>query len=70
MAWELSSSGFLMTLSGFVPELLEEDFNPLVTRALEKANVDRNEIAQWCIHPGEEEYLMRSIAACHSRMAT
>ena len=57
MAWELSSSGFLMTLSGFVPELLEEDFNPLVTRALEKANVDRNEIAQWCIHPGGRRIL-------------
>jgi predicted naringenin-chalcone synthase len=57
MAWELSSSGFLMTLSGFVPELLEEDFNPLVTRALEKANVERNEIAQWCIHPGGRRIL-------------
>ena len=57
MAWELSSSGFLMTLSGFVPELLEEDFNPLVTKALEKANVDRTEIAQWCIHPGGRRIL-------------
>ena len=57
MAWELSSSGFLMTLSGFVPELLEEDFNPLVTRALEKANIERNEIAQWCIHPGGRRIL-------------
>ena len=57
MAWELSSSGFLMTLSGFVPELLEEDFNPLVTRALEKANVERNDIAQWCIHPGGRRIL-------------
>jgi len=57
MAWELSSSGFLMTLSGFVPELLEEDFNPLVTKALEKANVDRKEIAQWCVHPGGRRIL-------------
>ena len=57
MAWELSSSGFLMTLSGFVPELLEEDFNPLVTRALEKAKVERKEIAQWCIHPGGRRIL-------------
>ncbi len=57
MAWELSSSGFLMTLSGFVPELLEEDFNPLVTRALERANLDRNEIAHWCIHPGGRRIL-------------
>lgn len=26
MAWELSSSGFLMTLSGYIPDLIEEDF--------------------------------------------
>jgi predicted naringenin-chalcone synthase len=57
MAWELSSSGFLMTLSGFVPELLEEDFNPLVTRALEKAGIDRSEISGWCIHPGGRRIL-------------
>jgi len=57
MAWELSSSGFLMTLSGFVPELLEEDFNPLVTRALEKANIDKREISHWCIHPGGRRIL-------------
>ena len=26
MAWELSSTGFQMTLSGYVPDLIEEDF--------------------------------------------
>jgi len=57
MAWELSSSGFLMTLSGFVPELLEEDFKPLVTRALEKAGIDQREISYWCIHPGGRRIL-------------
>jgi len=57
MAWELSSSGFLMTLSGFVPELLEEDFNPLVTRALEKARIDKKDIAHWCLHPGGRRIL-------------
>jgi predicted naringenin-chalcone synthase len=31
MAWQLSSKGFLMTLSGYVPELIEEDFHGLVT---------------------------------------
>ncbi len=36
MAWELSSTGFIMTLSGFVPDLIEEDFRGLVERALEK----------------------------------
>ena len=33
MAWELSSSGFLMTLSGYIPELIEEDFLQLTNRA-------------------------------------
>ena len=57
MAWELSSSGFLMTLSGFVPELLEEDFDPLVTKALEKAGIEKKQIAHWCIHPGGRRIL-------------
>lgn len=52
MAWELSSSGFLMTLSGFIPDLIEADFEPLVQRALQNAGLHKNEIAQWCVHPG------------------
>jgi predicted naringenin-chalcone synthase len=57
MAWELSSTGFLMTLSGYVPELIEEDFSPLVTRALEKSFVKKEEIKHWCIHPGGRRIL-------------
>jgi predicted naringenin-chalcone synthase len=52
MAWEMSSSGFLMTLSGYVPQLLEEDFSPLVMRALDKAGISKEAITRWCIHPG------------------
>ena len=52
MAWELSSTGFLMTLSGYVPELIEEDFEQLVQRALQHAGIHKEDIAQWCIHPG------------------
>ncbi|MFN5133868.1 MAG: type III polyketide synthase [Chitinophagaceae bacterium] len=52
MAWELSSTGFLMTLSGYIPDLIEEDFEPLVNRALQHAGVQKEEIDQWCIHPG------------------
>lgn len=52
MAWELSGTGFLMTLSGYVPALIEEDFEPLVKRALQHADVDKESIGQWCIHPG------------------
>lgn len=57
MAWELSSRGFLMTLSGFVPELIEKDFNPLVSEALSSAEISREQITHWCIHPGGKKIL-------------
>jgi predicted naringenin-chalcone synthase len=57
MAWELSSSGFLMTLSGYVPDLIEEDFEQLVGRALEKSRLSKNDISHWCIHPGGKRIL-------------
>jgi predicted naringenin-chalcone synthase len=57
MAWEISSSGFLMTLSGYIPDLIEEDFEPLVERALKTAGVGRDEITHWCVHPGGKRIL-------------
>jgi predicted naringenin-chalcone synthase len=52
MSWQLSSSGFLMKLSGYVPELIEQDFNRFLQNALENANMNEEEISHWCIHPG------------------
>jgi predicted naringenin-chalcone synthase len=57
MAWELSSSGFLMTLSGYVPELIEEDFLTVVSRSLNHSNLQLNDIDSWCIHPGGKRIL-------------
>jgi predicted naringenin-chalcone synthase len=57
MAWELSSKGFLMTLSSYIADLIEEDFDMLVTNALQAANLDRKEITHWCIHPGGKKIL-------------
>ncbi len=57
MSWELSSSGFLMTLSGYVPELIEQDFNMLLMNALQNAKVNKNDISHWCIHPGGKRIL-------------
>jgi predicted naringenin-chalcone synthase len=53
MAWELSSTGFLMTLSGYVPDLIEEDFKSIV----ERAAGDVSTISHWCIHPGGKRIL-------------
>ena len=57
MSWELSSSGFLMTLSGYVPDLIEQDFNRLLTNALGYANFNKEDISHWCIHPGGKRIL-------------
>jgi predicted naringenin-chalcone synthase len=57
MAWELSSSGFLMTLSGYIPELIEEDFESLVNRSLQKAAIKKEAVHHWCIHPGGKRIL-------------
>lgn len=57
MAWELSSKGFLMTLSGYVAELIGEDFNTLVTDALTAAGLTKEQVTHWCIHPGGKKIL-------------
>lgn len=57
MAWELSSSGFLMTLSGYVPELIQEDFEPLVQRSLQSTSTTFDSITHWCVHPGGKKIL-------------
>jgi predicted naringenin-chalcone synthase len=57
MAWDISSSGFLMTLSSYIPDLIEEDFEALTSRAMAKAGLTRNDISKWCIHPGGKKIL-------------
>lgn len=73
MAWELSSTGFLMTLSSYIPELLEEDFEPLVERALKQAGIQKQNIAYWCIHPGGKrilEAIHKSLGLHNGELAT
>jgi predicted naringenin-chalcone synthase len=65
MSWQLSSSGFLMKLSGYVPELIEQDFNRFLQNALKNADLNEDEISHWCIHPGGKR-ILSSIAKCTS----
>lgn len=57
MSWMLSSSGFLLTLSGYVPDLVKEDFNELVVKALQESDLTKEDITHWCIHPGGKKIL-------------
>ena len=65
MAWELSSSGFLMTLSGYVPELIEEDFAAIAERALAKEGKTPGDVSHWCIHPGGKRILQAIHKSLH-----
>jgi predicted naringenin-chalcone synthase len=57
MAWELSGSGFLMKLTSYVTDLIEEDFEQLVSNALAQNNLEQKDITHWCIHPGGKKIL-------------
>jgi len=49
MAWEISSTGFLMTLTSYVPDLIEEDFSEVMDKVLD--GVSRNDVCHWCLPP-------------------
>jgi predicted naringenin-chalcone synthase len=57
MAWEISSSGFQMTLSGYVPDLIEQDFKSILERAMQKQGLSIEDVSHWCIHPGGKKIL-------------
>ena len=57
MSWQLSSRGFLMTLTGYVPDLVKEDFDELLKKALKNAGLQKDNISHWCIHPGGKKIL-------------
>ena len=46
-----------MTLSGYIPELIEEDFKDLIDRAAKMQNIDVESVTDWCIHPGGKKIL-------------
>jgi predicted naringenin-chalcone synthase len=57
MSWRISDKGFLMTLSAYVPQLIQEDIECFVNKALEAANMAKDQITHWCLHPGGKKIL-------------
>lgn len=57
MAWQVSSSGFLMTLSAYVPELIESNIDQLMNNALKKYGITKNDVTYWAMHPGGRKIL-------------
>ncbi len=57
MAWQLSSTGFLMTLSSYIPQLIEKGVKILFDNAISQLNLKKEDITHWAIHPGGRKIL-------------
>jgi predicted naringenin-chalcone synthase len=58
MAWNVSSNGFLMTLSNHIPQLIRQEIKSLLDAALEDLKLDKSKIRHWAIHPGGKDILV------------
>lgn len=52
MAWTIGDAGFDMTLSTYVPEIIQANIKPLIDRQLNASGLNNNDIDHWAIHPG------------------
>lgn len=57
MSWNISSSGFLMKLSSYVPQLLSLGFKDLIENILSKYGASISDLYKWAIHPGGKRIL-------------
>jgi predicted naringenin-chalcone synthase len=57
MSWNISSSGFLMKLSSYVPRLLSMGFKELIEKILGKYGLEIKDLSEWAIHPGGKRIL-------------
>jgi predicted naringenin-chalcone synthase len=57
MAWRIHEKSFLMTLSTYVPQLLEEGISGIVSSALIKSSLEKEDIFHWAFHPGGRKIL-------------
>ncbi|MBK7692268.1 MAG: type III polyketide synthase [Bacteroidetes bacterium] len=57
MAWNISSEGFLMTLSAYVPSIIAENIGPMLMNSLAHMNLSKTDIQHWAIHPGGKKII-------------
>ncbi len=52
MAWIIGDTGFDMTLSTYVPDIINKNLMPVVLPMLEQFGLQSDEIDYWALHPG------------------
>ena len=57
MAWHIGNSGFEMTLSAYIPELIRKGIRQLSANLLARLSLELDEIKWFAIHPGGRKIL-------------
>lgn len=57
MAWRIGSQGFMMTLSAYVPDLVQGEILSMVNAAQNHYGIKKEEITYWGLHPGGKKIL-------------
>ena len=52
MAWTIGDSGFNMTLSSYVPDIISANLEDVITPLFESLKTTKEEIDLWAVHPG------------------
>lgn len=52
MAWTIGDQGFDMVLTTYVPDIIEENIQPMVKAVLDSYSLGNEDVAHWAIHPG------------------
>ena len=52
MAWTIGDTGFDMTLSSYVPDIIKNNLNAITASLFSRFNLDTKDIGYWAIHPG------------------
>jgi len=63
MAWDISSSGFLMTLSSYVPAVIAGNIEPMLQNSLDAMKITKEDIKHWAIHPGGKKIISEIVKA-------
>jgi predicted naringenin-chalcone synthase len=64
MAWHISSNGFLMSLSSFVPNIIAENIKPMLENSLTSMSISQTDIQHWAIHPGGKKIVTEVQKVC------
>lgn len=57
MGWDISSDGFIMTLSSAIPDLIQQNIGEIAGKVLNTYALTPADITHWAIHPGGRKIL-------------